>query len=228
VNNKIDLSIINRCSKAIGKSLEKVDDYVLIVFRSTMPPQTTRLKIIPILEKYSGLEAGIDFGVCANPEFLREQSPLEDFLHPNRVVIGEYDKKSGDVLENLYAPLKFPIIRTDLDTAEMIKYASNLFLASKISFFNEIFLICEKLGLDSKKVSEATSLDYRIGRYGIYGGKPFGGMCLPKDLTAFVSYLKDKGIKPKILEAVAEINQDIEKYDKEKTGKTGSCLSLES
>jgi nucleotide sugar dehydrogenase len=219
INDNIDLRIIEKCSEEIGRSLKKTDDYVLIVFRSTMPPGTTRLKIIPILERYSGLKTGVDFGICTNPEFLREQSPLEDFLHPNKSVIGEHDKKSGNILEKLYAPLKFSIIRTDLDSAEMIKYTSNLFLASKISFFNEIFLICEKLGLDSKKISEVASLDYRIGRYGIYGGKPFGGMCLPKDLAAFVSYLKDKGIRPKLLEAVSEINKDIERYDKEKIAK---------
>lgn len=216
INNKIDLSIIEKCSRAIGKSLEKAEEYVLVVFRSTIPPRTTRLKIIPILEKYSKLEAGIDFGVCTNPEFLREQSPLDDFLKPNRIIIGEYDKKSGDILEKLYAPMKIPIIRTDLDSAEMIKYTSNLFLASKISFFNEIFLICEKLGLNAKKVSEAVALDNRIGGYGIYGGKPFGGMCLPKDLAAFISFLKEIDITPKMLEIVSEINQDIEKYDNEK------------
>lgn len=216
VDNKLDLSIIEKSAKAIGKSLDKADEYVLVVFRSTMPPRTTRLKIIPILEKFSRLKTGLDFGVCTNPEFLREQSPLDDFLKPNRVIIGEYDKKSGDILQKLYAPMKIPIIRTDLDTAEMIKYTSNLFLASKISFFNEIFLVCEKLGLNAKKVSEAVALDYRIGGYGIYGGKPFGGMCLPKDLAAFISYLKEINVNPKILQAVAEVNKDIEKYDNEK------------
>ena len=214
INNNIDLSIIEECTKEIGRSLEKSEKYVLIVFRSTMPPQTTRTKLIPILEKYSKMKVGVDFGVCMNPEFLREQSPLEDFLKPDRIVIGEYDKKAGNLLESLYALLKLPIIRTSLDTAEMIKYASNLFLASKISFFNEIFLICENLGLNAKTVSEAVSMDCRIGKYGIYGGKPFGGMCLPKDLAAFVTYLNTRGFNPKLLKAVAEINDDIEKYDK--------------
>ena len=134
-------------------------------------------------------------------------------------MIGEYDKKSGDSLEKLYASLKIPVIRTDLDTAEMIKYTSNLFLASKISFFNEIFLICEKLGLDAKYVSEAVAKDHRIGNYGIYGGKPFGGMCLPKDLNAFISFLNSINVDPKILKAVAEVNQDIERYDNEKSSK---------
>ena len=217
VNEEIDLSIIERCSGEIGRNLVNADDYVLIVYRSTLPPTTTRKKLVPILARSSGLKAGIDFGVCSNPEFLREQSPLDDFLNPNRVVIGEFNKKSGDILEKLYAPMKIPIIRTDLDSAEMIKYTSNLFLASKISFFNEIFLICEKLGLDAKIVSEAVAMDKRIGGYGIYGGKPFGGMCLPKDLKAFISFLKNKNVNPKILLAVAEVNQDIERYDNEKS-----------
>lgn len=217
VDEKIDLSIIERCSREIGLSLKQIEDYVLIVYRSTIPPRTTRRKLIPILERYSGLRVGRDFGVCSNPEFLREQSPLEDFLKANRIVIGEYDKKSGDTLEKLYANLKIPIIRTDLDTSEMIKYTSNLFLASKISFFNEIFLICDKLGLDAKTVSEAVAKDERIGRYGIYGGKPFGGMCLPKDLKAFISFLESINVDPKILKAVAEVNQDIELYDNEKS-----------
>lgn len=217
IDNKIDLSIIEKCSKDIGRCLDQSDDYVLVVFRSTIPPRTTRQKLIPILEVNSGLKAGKDFGVCNNPEFLREQSPLEDFVKANRIVIGEFDKKSGDMLEKLYAPLKIPVIRTDLDTAEMIKYTSNLFLASKISFFNEIFLICEKLGLDAKYVSEVVAKDHRIGNYGIYGGKPFGGMCLPKDLKAFISFLESINVDPKILKAVAEVNQDIERYDIEKS-----------
>lgn len=216
INNNIDLSIIEKCTEEIGRSLGKFKKHPLIVFRSTMPPQTTRTKLIPILEKYSKMRAGMDFGVCTNPEFLREQSPLDDFLESNRIVIGAYDRKSGDLLENLYGLLNSQIIRTNLDTAEMIKYVSNLYLASKISFFNEIFLICENLGLNAKTVSEAVSMDSRISNYGIYGGKPFGGMCLPKDLSAFVSYLETRGFNPKLLKAVAEINNDIELYDKKK------------
>jgi nucleotide sugar dehydrogenase len=166
-----------------------------------------------MLEQYSGLEAGEDFGVCMNPEFLRQQSALDDFLHPSRIVIGEFDKKSGDFLEKVYKGLSCPIIRTDLDTAEMVKYVSNLFLASKISFFNEIFMVCQKIGVDARTVSKAVSLDSRIGNYGVYGGKPFDGMCFPKDLAAFITYVKSKGINPKLLEAVQEINREIASFN---------------
>jgi UDPglucose 6-dehydrogenase len=219
VNGKIDLSIITNCAKNIGKALKKVGQYVLVVFRSTIPPQTTSQKLVPILERYSDLRAGKDFGVCMNPEFLREKTPLEDFMNPSRIIIGELDKKSGDMLSALYSQFKCPIIRTDLDTAEMIKYASNLFLASKISFFNEIYMIADGLGIDSKTVGEAVSLDPRIGRYGVFGGKPFGGMCLPKDLAAFIEFALERGINPKLLEAISHINQEVALYNSERKKK---------
>lgn len=209
VDKKVDLSCLLASARSIGKALNKARNFTVIAFRSTVPPQTTRMQLVPVLEKYSGLKAGRDFGVCMNPEFLREKSPLEDFLNPDRIVIGVLNEKSGEVLERMYSSLKSPIIKTDLDTAEMIKYASNLFLASKISFFNEMHLICQQLGLDSKMVSEAVSLDKRIGKYGVYGGKPFSGMCFPKDLAAFITFAKSKGMNPKLLEAVEEVNSEI-------------------
>ena len=213
VGKKVDLSYLMVATRNIGKALRDAQNFPVIVFRSTVPPQTTRTQLVPLLERYSGLEAGRDFGVCMNPEFLREKSPLDDFLHPDRIVIGELDKKSGDILERVYSGFSTPIIRTSLDTAEMIKYASNLFLASKISFFNEIYMICQELGMDSTVVSETVSLDKRIGKYGVYGGKPFSGMCFPKDLAAFITFSKSKGVNPKLLEAVEEINAQIESFN---------------
>ncbi len=212
-NNAIDLTYIKSVIQLLAKEMKKTKKYVVLVFRSTILPQTTRTILIPELEKHSGLKAGKDFGVCMNPEFLREDSSMSDFLNPSRVVIGEFDKKSGDLLEKLYSTFNSPIIRTDLDTAEMIKYAANLYLASKISFFNELFMICSKMGLDSKKVSETVSLDPRIGRYGIYGGTPFGGKCFPKDLSAFLTFTKSKGLNHKILKAVKEVNQEIRLFN---------------
>jgi UDPglucose 6-dehydrogenase len=213
VDGHADLTYVKHCAKAIGEVLKKSNRYVVVVFKSTIPPQTTRTQLIPILEQYSGLRAGEDFGVCMNPEFLRQQSALDDFLHPSRIVIGEFNKKSGDFLERVYKGLSCPIIRTDLDTAEMVKYVSNLFLASKISFFNEIFMVCQKIGVDARTVSKAVSLDSRIGSYGVNGGKPFDGMCFPKDLAAFITYVKSKGINPKLLEAVQEINREIASFN---------------
>ena len=212
VGNKIDLKIINNCTQAIANAMEHVNKYLVVAFRSTIPPRTTRTKLLPLLEKGSGLKAGEDFGVCMNPEFLREKNPLDDFLSPNRIVIGAMDENSGEVLRKVYSNFKCPLIMTDLDTAEMIKYASNTFLAAKISFFNEIFLICRKLGIDERIVSDAASLDPRIGKYGVYGGQPFAGMCLPKDLQAFIHFTKTKGCNPILLKAIAKVNQEMCRY----------------
>ena len=125
------------------------------------------------------------------------------------MIIGELDKKSGDLLQKLYENFNTKIIRTSLDNAEAIKYASNLFLATKISFFNEIYLICQRLGLNAKIVSEAVALDPRIGKYGVWGGKPFRGKCLPKDLVAFTSFVKKHNINPKLLDAVSHVNEEM-------------------
>jgi len=209
IANKIELKIINSCTEAIGEAMERANKYLVITFRSTIPPQTTRTKLIPLLEKFSNMDSGRDFGVCMNPEFLREKSPLNDFLEPNRIVIGALDRRSGNALRKVYAPFKCPLILTDLDTAEMIKYTSNTFLAAKISFFNEIFLICRKLGIDENIVSEGAALDPRIGTYGIKGGTPFAGMCLPKDLKAFIHFLNSTGFNPVLLKAILEVNEKI-------------------
>lgn len=209
VDKKIVLNIVQDCTRNIGKVLAKTWKYVDVVYRSTIPPGTTRTKLVPGLENYSGLKAGKDFGVCMNPEFLREKTPLEDFLHPSRIVIGEYDERSGNALTRIYSQLRGPIIRTTLESAEMIKYTSNLFLASKISFFNEIHTVCEKLGIDSNIVGQTVALDPRIGAYGSVGGKPFGGMCLPKDLAAFLEFADSMGIELKLLKAVEEVNEEM-------------------
>ena len=207
---KMVFNCVKEATASIAKALRKKDrTYHLIIVRSTVLPTTTRTRIIPILEKYSKLKAGKDFGVCVNPEFLRQATALQDFLNPSRIVIGELDKQSGDFLENLYAPFKAPIVRTSLDAAEMIKYVANCFLATKISYFNEVYLICKKLQLDPHLVAEAAALDPRIGNYGIYGGHPFSGACLPKDLEAFINFAKKKGVNPKLLEAVNYVNKKI-------------------
>ena len=216
VDKKIVLDIVLGCTKNIGKILSKTWKYVDIVYRSTIPPGTTRTKLIPCLENYSGLKSGKDFGVCMNPEFLREKTPLEDFLHPSRIVIGELDRRSGNILTGVYSQFRGPIFRTTLDSAEMIKYASNLFLASKISFFNEIYTVCKKLDIDSNIVGQAVALDPRIGAYGTVGGKPFGGMCLPKDTAAFLEFANSMGLDLKLLKAVIEVNEEMSQLSTEK------------
>ena len=151
-----------------------------------------------------------------NPEFLTEisgtwskdKSLKRDFLTEDRIVIGEYDKKAGDALEKLYKPLEKPIFRTDLKTAEMMKYASNCMLATKISYWNEIFLICKELGMDSQIIAYVIGLDSRIGEYGSVHGKAFLGKCLPKDLKAFIAFA-EKFHKPKLLKAVDAVNEEM-------------------
>lgn len=207
IDGKMDRRNLEMAIRDVGKFLRKIKRYHVVVVRSTVIPSTTRTQIIPLLEKYSRKKVGKDFGVCMNPEFLRQVTALEDFLHPWRVVIGEYDKRSGDILECLYAKFNAQIFRTDLDTAEMIKYVANTFLATKISFFNEIYLICEKLGLDAHFIAKVVALDPRIGYYGIFGGRPFEGGCLPKDLEALISFMKDRKIEVPLLNVVQSINR---------------------
>ena len=217
-NGEIDLSYINETSKSIGKAIAKKDDYHLVVIKSTVVPNTTEYVVIPSLEYYSDKKAGDGFGVCMNPEFLTEisgtwnkdKNTKRDFFSEDRIVIGEYNKKSGNILEDLYKSLEKPIYRVDIKTAEMIKYVSNCMLATKISFWNEIFLICNNLGLDSHEVAEVVSQDPRIGKYGTIHGMAFGGKCLPKDLKAFIAFA-EKYRKVKLLSAVDNINEEIKK-----------------
>jgi len=219
-DGEIDLSYVENASESIGNVLAEKQNYHLVVVKSTVIPGTTESVVIPALERSSGKKCGEDFGVCMNPEFLTEiehtwtqnSTFKKDFFTEDRIVIGEYDKKSGDILEELYKPLRIPIFRTDLKTAEMIKYASNCMLATKISFWNEIFLICKEIGVDSKIVADIVGLDPRIGKYGTIHGKAFGGKCLPKDLKAFISFAS-KFRDVKLLRAVDEINEEMrEKY----------------
>jgi UDPglucose 6-dehydrogenase len=214
---RIDLSYVKTVVKSLGKSLKKKRDYHLVVIKSTVIPTTTERIIVPILEKYAGKKVGEQLGICANPEFLTEihhswtasESFERRFSNEPLIVIGELDRKSGDLLQALYEEWKRPIIRTDLRTAETIKYAFNCALATRISYWNEIFYICKMLDVDSTIVAQAASLDERIGRYGTIHGKAFGGKCLPKDLEAFIRFSNDLGYRPKLLKAVEDINERI-------------------
>lgn len=216
-NGKIDLSHVKVAAENLGGCLKNKSDYHVVVVKSTVVPTTTEKAVIPLLEKNSKKKVGEEIGVCVNPEFLTEihRSWTEEdmfarnFFSEERVIIGEFDKRSGDVVQALYKPLKVPIFRTDLKTAEMIKYASNCALANRISYWNEIYYICQKLGIDSNFVAQVAGMDKRIGKYGTIHGKAFGGKCLPKDLEAFVSFAEELGYEPKLLKAVIEINKRI-------------------
>lgn len=211
-NGNIDLQYIEKAACAIGNALQKKDTYHLVVIKSTVTPTTTENLLKLLIEKHSGRVCGADFGLCMSPEFLREGSALYDVLHPDRIIIGEFDKKSGDTLENLlkdfYNKKIPPIIRTNLSTAELIKYASNAFLATKISFINSLASICEKIsGADVVQVARGIGLDKRINPLFLSAGLGYGGSCFPKDIKALIAYSETLGYKPELLESVENVNK---------------------
>ena len=231
-DGSIDLGQIRQASEDIARNLS--GEYPIIVVKSTVVPGTTESVVIPTVEKISGREAGRGFGVCVNPEFLREGKALEDFFHPDRVVIGELTSREGNVLEELYRDFNCPILRTNLRTAEMIKYASNAFLAARISLINEIGNLCKLLGIDTREVARGIGLDKRIGPHFLSSGIGFGGSCFPKDVKALIARGKEMGYEMKILRAVLEVNEDqplrllplLEKHLGTLAGRTIGVLAL--
>lgn len=222
-DGKIDLSYIKSASKSVAHAMKKKNGYHLIVVKSTVVPTTTEKVVKPIIEKVSGKKCGSGFGLCMNPEFLTEihkswsndSEMSKGFFTEDRIVIGEFDKKSGDVLEGLYTPLGIPIIRTDIRTAEMTKYASNCILASRIIPWYDFKPVCEKLGIDVQFVADVVSKDKRIGKYGsVITGRGYRGKCLPKDVKAFINFSKEMGSSPKLFETIDSINEKIQKADK--------------
>ena len=195
-----------KATEQVAGVLEGKRDYCVIVVKSTVVPGTTEEVVIPTLER-GGKRAGKDFGICMSPEFLREGKAIYDFMNPMRIIIGELDKRSGDMLLNLYQSFTAPILRTDLRTAEMIKLASNAFLAAKISFINEIGNICKKLGIDTYEVAKGMGFDDRIGGKFLNAGIGFGGSCLPKDLRALIAGATQVEYEPTILEEVLNLNE---------------------
>jgi len=207
-DGSINLGYVRDAAKGIGGVLARKPGYHVVATRSTVIPGTTRDMIIPLLAKYSGKKAGDDFGVAFNPEFLQEGTAVKAFFNPDRIIIGEYDRRSGDTLAEVYRDMPVPVVRIDVTTAEMIKYASNAFLATKISFINEIANICQKLGVDVYDVVEGIRFDYRIGDRFLNAGIGFGGSCLPKDLRAltYASSIK-LGYSAPLLKAVLDVNE---------------------
>jgi UDPglucose 6-dehydrogenase len=154
----------------------------------------------------------IPFSVVSCPEFLREGSALNDFMYTDRTVLGSTDQKASEAVAQLYLPLRKPIVMTDLRTAEMIKYASNAFLATRISFINEIAIICEKLGADVMEVAQGMGFDKRIGHHFLQAGTGYGGSCFPKDVKALAYMAQTHGMHPQLLQAVMEINTFMRKH----------------
>jgi len=231
-NGSINLKFIKKTSKDLGYYIKSMKDYHVVVIKSTVVPGTTGDVASPILEKYSSKKAGLGFGLCMNPEFLREGSAVEDFLNTDKIVIGSIDKKSGDLLEKIYESWnqKIPRIRTNLRTAEMIKYAQNAFLATKISFINEIANICQRNGVDTNDVAYSIGLDPRINPKFLKFGVGYGGSCFPKDVKALIAAAEKSGYNPKLLKAVENVNkkQPLEalKMADGLSGKTVSILGL--
>jgi len=201
-----DLSHIRESVKRLGETLREKGGYHVVIIKSSVVPGTTEELIIPLLGQYSEKRVGTDFGMAVNPEFLQEGNALQCFLNTDRIIVGEYDKRSGDTVEEIYKSWASPILRTELKTAEMIKFASNAFLATKITFINEIGNLCKRLGIDVYGVADGMGLDPRIGRAFLDAGIGFGGSCLPKDLEALIDKFKKTGEESALLRAVYQVN----------------------
>ncbi|MEO0093625.1 MAG: UDP-glucose/GDP-mannose dehydrogenase family protein [candidate division WOR-3 bacterium] len=197
-----DLSYVENVAREIGTNLT---DYRLIVEKSTVPVKTNKW-IKTTIERYNLRRVAFD--VASNPEFLREGSAVDDFLQPDRIVIGVETKKAEELLREIYAPIKAKILFTDIESAELIKHASNAFLAMKISFINAVSIICEKSGADIKKVAEGIGLDKRIGPHFLNAGIGYGGFCFPKDLMAFIRIAQELGYDFNLLKEVQKINEE--------------------
>lgn len=196
-----DLADVSAVAESIAGAL---GSYRLIVEKSTVPIRTGER----IRDQIQLLTRGaVPFDVACNPEFLREGSAVHDFMHPDRVVIGVTNERSETLLRQIYAPLDCPVVVTDLTTAEMIKHASNAFLALKISYINAIANICERVGADVRQVADGMGYDRRIGRAFLDAGVGYGGSCFPKDVAAFIQIAKDAGYDFRLLEEVARVNE---------------------
>ena len=202
VDGEADLRYVRMAARSIA---EVMDHPMVIVNKSTVPVGTGDW-VADIIREYRNDD--MDFAVVSNPEFLREGSAISDFMYPDRIVLGSLSREAAEKVAQLYLPLRTTIMTTDLRTAEMIKYASNAFLATRISFINEIANICEALGADVKEVATGMSYDKRIGRAHLDAGVGYGGSCFPKDVKALAYMAEIKGRHPQLLRAVMEINTD--------------------
>lgn len=202
-----DLTYVMTAAAEIA-SLAK--DYVVIVTKSTVPVGTNR----QVKQTVSKTNPDLDFDVVSNPEFLREGAAIADFMEPDRVVIGSQTERAAERIDELYRPLilrDYPILHTDLETAEMIKYAANAFLATKITFINEIAALCERTGADVKQVSKGMGLDDRIGSRFLQAGPGYGGSCFPKDTSALARIGQEHGLPMRITETVISVNETIKR-----------------
>ncbi len=207
-DGSIDLTYVRSAAAEIGRILKEKRDYQTVIVKSTVLPGTTEGVVLPILEAESGKRGFLDFGLASNPEFLREGSALADFFTPDRIIIGISDANSRRLLEELYSPIDCPKMITAIPVAEMIKYVSNAFLATKISFANEIGNICKQMEMDTAEVFRGVGMDHRINPAFFQSGIGFGGSCFPKDVRALIAKAEEVGVEPKILKDVIEVNEE--------------------
>lgn len=209
LNGALDLRYVRKVCEEIGVALRDKTDFHVVVARSTMLPGTMREVVIPTLEEASGRRAGIDFGVCNNPEFLREGTAVFDYRHPPKTVIGESDTRSGDILTSLYEALDAPLVRTSVETAEMVKYVDNVWHAVKVAFANEIGNICKPLSIDSHEVMEIFCKDIKLNLspYYLKPGFAFGGSCLPKDVRALTYKARALDLDLPLLNSILPSNE---------------------
>ncbi len=198
-----DLSYVYQAAQDVAPFLK---NYTVVVDKSTVPVGTAR----NVKRLIAETNPNADFDVASNPEFLREGAAITDFMRPDRVVIGVENERAENVLRELYRPINLidlPILSTDLESAELIKYASNAFLATKISFINEMSVLCEAIGADVHAVSKGMGMDGRIGRKFLHPGPGYGGSCFPKDTKALVRIAQEHGASSRIVETVIEVNE---------------------
>ncbi|MFY4813871.1 UDP-glucose 6-dehydrogenase AglM [Haloarcula sp. AONF1] len=214
-DGSVDLQFMEAGAASVGEALAGAEnaaaDPHLVVTKSTVVPNTTEDRLAPRIAD-AGLERGTDFLVASNPEFQREGTAVADFLNPDKLVFGTDDDRATELLHDLYAPLReaadgdVPVVQTGIAEAEMIKYANNTFLATKVSLINDIGNICKEFGVDAYEVADAIGLDDRIGEQFLRSGVGWGGSCFPKDTDAIIAAAREQGYDPAVLSAAVELN----------------------
>lgn len=213
----VDLSAVRAAVRTLGRGLAGSRAPHVVVVRSTVPPRTTLEVVEPLLEEASRRHIGPNLGLAMNPEFLRHRTAEEDFQRPWLTVFGTVGEREASLLRALYGPFWAPIVATDVTTAEVIKYAHNLYNATKISFFNEFHVVCEELGVDSATIGDVVSRSAEgmwRPQYGTRGGRPYDGVCLPKDTRGFLSFAQSLGIEMPLLQATIAVNDLMEDLER--------------